>query len=224
MARPVTRTEAGQSGSATDVPPGATRSQPLDTMYAASQPAATPQSRVCDLDKGGQLPIWFLDVDGTLSPIASNWDGPTLYGARSAISVPYRQSVVDAIGRIHRTGVAEVRWLTTWEATVLQAWDDVLGTVLQPATPVHQGRGWWKARVVRAALADHPTQCVVWTDDQITPGHRRSLDRTRLLAIAPPPNRGLTSEDVERIECWARTVRQANRSPTDRSGKEEVWS
>lgn len=152
------------------------------------------------------IPVWFLDVDGVVSPfgVGDQWDEAHLYpGQSSDLTVPYRRHVVDTITRLHTTGVVEVRWLTTWDADLLTAWHDVGLGPFEVATPAKGRRRWWKADTVARFLSDHPHRRAVWTDDDLTPARLRGFDRNRLYAFAPSRSVGLTDEQLARIEDWA---------------------
>ena len=150
---------------------------------------------------------WFLDIDGTISPygLAVPWDGATLYGNRpnSDLAVPYRREVVDGIQRISQREGLEVVWLTTWNHDEVQAWSEA---GLGPFRAIGRRRAgrdrWWKAQAVQRWMHTHPHGRAIWTDDDISMGGLRGLDRTRLLAIAPDPAVGLRTKDLARIERW----------------------
>lgn len=150
---------------------------------------------------------WFLDIDGTISPygLTEPWPGPTLYRAPtdSDFAVPFRREVVDAIQRLHSTGLVEVVWLTTWDAEATRDWAGVgLGPFPIARRMDGEGRR-WKGDAVSAWMVAHPHRQVVWTDDDITEDDLRGLDLSRLLAIAPAPACGLSVEHLAKVERWA---------------------
>lgn len=153
--------------------------------------------------------MWFLDIDGVVSPygIPGDWDGPTLYPKRFGdLAVPYHREVVEGIAGLHAAGVVEVRWLTTWDAELLEDWTDVgLGPFPAVQRPSGGRRRWWKANAVEQWMASHHRRAV-WTDDDLTPGRARGFDRTRLLTLSPDPRIGLRLQDLARIERWAMTT------------------
>lgn len=152
---------------------------------------------------------WFLDIDGTVSPfgLTERWQGPRLLGgpADSDLAVPYRRELIEGIQRLHDGGLVEVFWLTTWDAEAVDAWTKVgLGPFpLVPRRKAGRDR-WWKADHVQTWMRKNPEKRVVWTDDDISVGGLKGLDRTRLLAIAPNPTIGLTNRDTKKIERWVR--------------------
>lgn len=154
------------------------------------------------------LPVWFLDVDGVVSPygVGDGWTGETLYPGRPGdLTVPFRREVVEAISRVHDGGLVEVRWLTTWDSDLLRAWEDVGLGPFQVNRPEEGRRRWWKANVVEQWMRQNPTGRVVWTDDDLTPARLRGFEKERMLALAPEPHVGLTLKHLVRIERWLAT-------------------
>lgn len=160
-------------------------------------------------------PMLFLDVDGTLSPygaaiseadIASG-EWATLYrGQVSDLTVPYRPVVVDRLMALRRADLVEVRWLTTWEPSLLEAWVDVGLGPFRSAKPAHGCRRSWKSNTVEQWMRANPDRRAIWADDDITPGRLRGFDRARLLAVSPDPAKGLTDRQLDRIERWVRAA------------------
>lgn len=155
-------------------------------------------------------PVWFLDVDGVLSPYQPEWRETFLYGdGRSSVGmVPFRQSVVDRVHWLHASGLVEVQWLTTWADEELGEWSRVgLGPFLTGDRDAEGPFSWWKANAVHDFLSSHPDRQMVWTDDDIEVNpHRarriREAGGARLLAVCPHRDRGLTDEDLDGIEVW----------------------
>lgn len=157
-------------------------------------------------------PVWFLDVDGVLSPYHRTADCDRyLYDyAGGGGCVPFRQAVVDRIARMHASGLVEVRWLTTWGADEVQEWQRPgLGPFARGDTDIDGPFSWWKANTVLAYLTDNPDRRVLWTDDEIDVNtHRatrvREAGGDRLFAFAPDKFVGLTDEALDQVEAWLR--------------------
>lgn len=120
-------------------------------------------------------PVWFLDVDGVIAPLGNPAPGPeyaTLRAGGWVGTVPYRPDLLARISELHRSGLVEVRWLTTWEDEANRIWVPLTGfgpfrthtTDDAPAPEIEAG--WWKAQVVHAFL-ETTDRDVVWTDDEI---------------------------------------------------------
>lgn len=161
---------------------------------------------------GRERPVWFLDVDGVVSPygVTDAWSGDTLLSGAidTDLAVPYRPDVLASIQQVHLAGWAEVRWLTTWDEEALSDWGRVgFGPFAMAPRPSGGDRSNWKFRVVAAWLAKDPHRRAVWTDDDATP-HGHALDPRHLLVIAPDHAVGLTNRHVEAIVRW---LQQADR-------------
>lgn len=147
-------------------------------------------------------PIWFLDIDGVVNALA---DGiPPGYRRTTAITmgrgwrIVYHPDVIDFINRIHREGLAEVRWLTTWEQDARRTLAPKVGLDAFPAYDIPDTDspcGWWKADIVAATIEteDRP---FIWTDDDLASEDVEFLlnNPPHSLAVATAPSTGLTAE------------------------------
>lgn len=170
-----------------------------------------------------EQPIWYLDVDGVLnatSPPSRRWkpqfEHTTLVaddaGQARHLSIWWRPAVVDFVNHVHRSRLAEVRWLTTWgeqARTVLGpalGLDDFVTVGEQP-----QGDGaypdagsWWKVATI---LEHSPTGSrIVFTDDDLTTRSRAQLagrfGAEDALLITPMPSPGLTDQHLSKIHSF----------------------
>lgn len=154
--------------------------------------------------------VWLLDVDGVINAVCHR---PAEHHRRfvaNGFPITYDPAITSRLLHIHTSGLAELRWLTTWEELANVhligelGWPRLELAGARPATEVY---GWWKSEVAEQVyLQGHR---VVWTDDDL--GHSLSLgymdwvssaDPDRLLAISPSFETGLTLEEMDRAEEW----------------------
>ncbi len=161
---------------------------------------------------GTQPNLWFMDVDGVLSP----------YGRSDAyddwIRSPHERYVLwlsptqaAAIQEVLESTGTELVWVSTWAEEAGASIDDVLGWPRHRYAPLPtpgtrgSSRGpsgrWWKLEAVERLLAERQPSRFVWSDDD-HPHHRRdvedalrSYDAHGLLQ-APEPTVGLTPQDI----------------------------
>lgn len=162
-------------------------------------------------------PLWLLDVDGVLNvhvtknkktPKSAGWDD-WFTG-----SAPHRgrdwpmMAAVNVLGFVrgaHVEGLAEIRWLTTWEE------DDGVRDIERlfdlPEFPI-AGRAadhpleWWKLPIAQRVHGEDPDREIVWTDDDIR--HSRLAKEwlsawDTILPIAPNQGMGLIPAHLDRI-------------------------
>lgn len=162
-------------------------------------------------------PIWFLDVDGVINCFpapthsqlmaSQDWRDATVNGYK----VWWREELVHFINRVHREGLAEIMWLTTWEERAPELLAPALGLDDFAVAPKVKGSDfpfldWWKWNTVKKVLdARDASQRLVWTDDDVdgaVRGFATSKFDKRGLFITPESNPGLTSEDQDLIETF----------------------
>jgi hypothetical protein len=166
-------------------------------------------------------PVWLLDFDGVLNVPTGK---PRWHAApRKVVVAPgnggqytlrWAPALADRVSAVHRTGLAEVRWCSTWVGYT-GLLERVLGLAhfedaylrpeaWQPLNPHPRLK-------LDSALAEIDAgRPVIWTDDDAIPPYMLAEADAWLafgvLLIAPQPNRGLTPEDMDRIEAFARSV------------------
>lgn len=174
----------------------------------------------------GKPPWWFLDVDG----VVASWDQPkkAKHGKYERVAVTaldgvtypidYSLAVVDRINAMHRAGLVEVVWLTTWNRSARECLAPAIGlddfAVLEdPADPAlsdkpyERTRLWWKTHLVMQAAAAEPDRPLIWTDDLLdraTKNLLRDVLRapSKLLTTMRTP--GLTQMNLDVVEDFAR--------------------
>lgn len=132
----------------------------------------------------------------------------------------YSPDVIDFINRVHRDGLTEIVWLTTWGQNAPERLAPALGLdafrhlggiddfyhdypdANDDLVSSSAGTAWWKAQRL---LADaRGLECdVIWTDDDLrrhTKTKIRPLLTGRALMITPMQKPGLTAEHMARIE------------------------
>lgn len=150
------------------------------------------------------IPIWFLDVDGVVN--AAGKDVPAHLASTEATTegidwpIRYSPEVVDLINRVHRSRLAEVRWLTTWSQDARTSLAPAVGLDEFFSYDMYGGEDWWKAEVVARSIAEEGRP-VAWTDDDLEAARIDDLNKAAVpaLAIAPITELGLETKDLRRI-------------------------
>jgi hypothetical protein len=164
------------------------------------------------------IPVWLLDVDGvinacTLRPDPNVW--PEDQWRREKVHgfwITAAQPVLDFITRVHKDGLAEIRWHTTWQRDAALI-EEAFGL---PPLPVqdcpefataHTSERWWKLPAAERVVMEEG-RALVWTDDDIdysisgkdagALGVMRQA--RRILAISPSDRTGLTPKHLRRID------------------------
>jgi len=160
-------------------------------------------------------PIWFLDVDGVVNALPKHGNASEGYQQTTILGFPikYRPEVIEFINRIHRDGLAEVHWLTTWGADARYHFAKAVGLddfehAHEPAQSGSQERivwlpTWWKLQVIKSVAQGRR---FVFTDDDL------GADITRLirdfandtLLLTPCSEVGLDDEQLEHIDKFLR--------------------
>ena len=163
-----------------------------------------------------QRPLWLLDVDGVLNAVhdkpdrsvwpADQWMSFDAEDTRDGLSWPMliARPVVDFLTDIHRRGLAEIRWHTTWQR---EAWAiaDHVGLPrfeVQDAPEFDSCEGWWKLPAAHREIYDSG-RTVVWTDDDLafdlSPQERRELGRRGAKLVIPQQRLGLIKRHLREI-------------------------
>lgn len=155
---------------------------------------------------GSAKPLWFLDIDGVVNALRPR-NGLSATKARTSGEtwpIHWSAEVVQLINTCHRSGLAEVRWLTTWEQDAHLSLAPAVGLDPFPSYDIPNGssrHGWWKADVV-ADVIGAERRPFVWTDDDLAVEDvAEMVDRLGVdhLLVAPDPDLGLTSADLRSV-------------------------
>jgi hypothetical protein len=154
----------------------------------------------------GMRPVWLLDVDGVLNANRPGWGAAPrsgmAYAGGMGFKIRWAPALANRIRIMHRSGLVEIRWATTW-----CPWAGQIENLL--ALPA-LGRAFdgevngTAARLAKYAAAQQVLaegRRLIWTDDDAIPAD--GPDREALagaLLIAPSPRRGLQPEDLDAIE------------------------
>jgi hypothetical protein len=152
-------------------------------------------------------PVWLLDVDGVINMIGSKqsrWPGPMRRADVCGYPIRWSPALVDAVNTVHRSGMCEVRWATTWiEGGAVDRLAETLGfdyfETAYTRFP-HEVHDEAKMRAAVRVLA--VGRRLVWTDDEVVPltaADRVALlgpDDGRWLTIRPGQSRGLGPKDL----------------------------
>ncbi|MEU7876152.1 hypothetical protein [Dactylosporangium sp. NPDC049140] len=153
-------------------------------------------------------PVWLLDVDGVVNVERPDWGVVPQNGRAFAEGIQWRMRwappLLARIRRLHRDGVVEVRWCSTWcarpgelQRVLRLRFACAFGAVPNPAVA--------KLAAARAVLAGG--RRLVWTDDDVVPDAGAMVDELtvdgRALLIRPDPRCGLTPAHLDEIEAFA---------------------
>lgn len=154
--------------------------------------------------------VWLLDVDGVLNlfdAASDAWPDATRFTSGNGFPITWSPVMLQRITAVHDSGLAEVRWLTTWGEHANTYLADVFG--LPPLTvagspPWREGAEWWKLPHARSVFDGGAH--VVWTDDDIqfspeATAWLHDADPERILPISPHTG-GLLPDDLDRVERW----------------------
>lgn len=173
-------------------------------------------------------PVWLLDIDGVVNAVGEPVDGDGWGGWEYGKAIaggqewPLRWApeLVAHINDIHGSGLAEVRWHTTWQADAANFAAAVgLDDFEIAEAPEFYDRGyaarcimnnrpqWWKLPAAERVLFDEKRP-LLWTDDDIF-SEIGDSDELEALGVSPDfyavvPNQsvGLTSSAVAQIRQW----------------------
>lgn len=160
-------------------------------------------------------PVWLLDVDGVINASRPAWGvqpaSRVVAGIGGDFKIRWARELATRIVRLHRSGVVEVRWCTSW-CPVADRLEMLFGfpsfermltledTKTVPALTAAKQRE--ALRVVSSGRS------LVWTDDEAIPRSGPVFDALAASGVSahlviPKPRRGLTPADLRGIEEFA---------------------
>ncbi|WP_203761402.1 hypothetical protein [Paractinoplanes deccanensis] len=159
-------------------------------------------------------------MDGVINghPRRCGWDSPPKR-IKPGFPVYFAPELADHIRAVHTSGLAEVRWCTTWcgypfELAQLSA---MLDLPFKPAfgdRPAHLT--WADMKLAAAVEVLKSGRRLIWADDEeadVAPQFSATVadaeQEGRALLIAPESERGLRPEDLDRTEKFAAEARLA---------------
>ncbi|MGH8963282.1 MAG: hypothetical protein ACRDWT_19170 [Jatrophihabitantaceae bacterium] len=183
-------------------------------------------------------PVWLLDIDGVINALGMSLPTDTwpesAWVQRVVTAVIPEQGmgtypilaarpVLDFIHRVHRNGLAEIRWHSTWRSAAVTGLAPALGL---PAIPISVAPEWsaappvwWKIPAARRVAESG--RRLLWTDDQFdlyradpqSASELEALERwTGALLLSANPETGLSPDDLATIERFLEPGRGGCRS------------
>ncbi|MCV2395237.1 HAD domain-containing protein [Actinotalea sp. M2MS4P-6] len=166
-------------------------------------------------------PWWFLDVDGVINafppPVAGTawtYRSVEVPAAGRVYAVTVAAELLAGLWAVHRSGLAEIVWCTTWGDDARDNLAPALGLPDWPVTPYPDdlvcsplpgwtSAPWWKTEAISRWLDDEPRP-YVFTDDDLVPEVADEL-RARhpglpAALLRPGTTPGLTAQELAEVE------------------------
>jgi hypothetical protein len=169
-----------------------------------------------ELDPNDPRPVWLLDVDGVLNTSRNAWrEAPhnatvTWNGVRGmpmGYKFHWSPTLLRRIHRVRSDRLVELVWCTTWcaEAQKVEAVFKLPPLKRAFTCYTKSQIDAWNYKVEAADKVLAAGRRLIWTDDDIpTFGPlRERFDRPDALVITTVARRGLTPDDMARIEAFA---------------------
>lgn len=155
-------------------------------------------------------PVVFVDIDGVLAPLAMRTGLVEAYVGGWQGTIVYDPQVIAYLKRWHETGLAEVRWLTSWDEEANSCFAPAVGLpefYVHPEPTIGNRLGSWKVALVCHHLYE-TKRPVAWLEDEDSddPAAQRvaQAEPHRALIIKPDARVGVTVEDCLRVEAFLR--------------------
>lgn len=169
-----------------------------------------------DTESVTDRPVWLLDIDGVLNAPKPGWGAAPRKTICAGFTIRWAPALLDRIRDLHRRGIVEVRWSSTWcgDPDDLADLQRVFRLDLECAfTDRPMSKTWAELKAEAAVAVLAGGRRLVWTDDaevdiasDFYPQLAAAVTGGRALLIAPRSNRGLQPDDLDRIEAFAADV------------------
>ena len=178
---------------------------------SSTMPAASVSSPVEGV-RAASRPLLMVDIDGVISlfaePGARGADRRTSDGSFHSIEgIPHFLSSIAAAHLLALSSQFELVWASGWEEKAGEHLPHLLGLprglpFLRFARAVGRSNAHWKLEAIEAHAAGRP---LAWIDDAFNPAcHAWAQERSApTLLVQTQPERGLTSQQAQRLESWA---------------------
>lgn len=161
-------------------------------------------------------PIWLLDFDGVInanSPQWSEkplkvWSPPSRYQPGQSFRVRFAPSLIGRIKDVAESGLAEVRWASTWNGDT-DALRTMTGLDFPVAFEVEPKMHWTvigaRKRLAAQHVLEREQRRLIWTDDVEVPftwelSHAAITEGGRALLIRPKERQGLLPAHLDEID------------------------
>ena len=161
--------------------------------------------------KNDKKPLILLDVDGVINYLDGEvrWKDSKTVPVRH-FEISYSPTVIAKLNDWTKSGAAEIRWLTTWNANAQQHLAPKLGLRnFALAREVYDDTFVGKATAAYDNIKDHPDRPLIWIDDEVkdivkvTEEMKLDLNfrtRNKTLFIKPYDLEGLTAGHLALID------------------------
>lgn len=163
-------------------------------------------------------PVWLLDFDGVINAVSPawgvktvrRWSPPSKFALGKTYRVRWAQPLIDRIRQVHESGLAEVRWCSTWNMDT-DALAEMTGLVFPASFPLEPNLHWTlvsgRKRLAAQAVLEREGRRLIWTDDVEVPftwelAYSTVTEGGRALLIRPKERVGLTPAHMDQIDRY----------------------
>lgn len=152
------------------------------------------------------VPVWLLDVDGVINATRPAWGAATRTSHASADGHNWRirwaPHLTARINQIATSGLADVRWCSTWCGQTSQL-EAMFGLPAFPPAFIPGSERVEDQKTAAAWDVINSGRSLIWTDDEIPYHVADQITQTSMaLIVRPNERRGLTPADMDAIDEW----------------------